>query len=109
MSKRTKTIVVFKNEVVFPENIDGFMAFWQKKIDLIPDDFKDSAKIFVEPQEYYGDLDIHVTIIYHRLETDEEEIERIEDKKQKLKELQKAELYKYEELKAKYGGLTWDT
>ena len=86
------------------ENAIKFLAWFEEKINSIPKEFKDSAKVELEAVSSYGGCAYaSIEIYYYRPETDEEEIAR-KAKEQNKAELQKQrELRQLEELKRKYG------
>ncbi len=104
MAKTTKAVEVFDGEVyaVIPTNCNDFMRFWQEKIDLIPDEFRNDAEINLEPEKYYNGPGINLSVSYRRLETDEEEAKRNAIENQQLEDFEKAEMIVYKRLKAKY-------
>jgi len=102
----------FKNVTVYEEDIEyrvserpkEFMAFFQSKIDLVPNEFSDSATIKIVAEQSYGCSELNLTVGYSRLETDDEEKTR-ETRLQATDELRKKrELKILSELKKKYEG-----
>ena len=68
-----KKVTIYNEEYPdIPEDIAGFMAFWNEKIDKIPNEFKNSVRIELESESSYGNPCLEVSIYYHRPETDEE-------------------------------------
>ena len=70
--KKKITIDVFEFDCVnkIPENGYEFIEFFKDKLNLVPEEFRDSAKIQLEPLSDFGPSG---WISYERLETDEEE------------------------------------
>jgi len=104
--KILKSVTVYVEDVEYgvPESPEEFMAFFQSKIDLVPDEFSDSAYIKLEAETNYGVTELNLTVGYSGLETDEEEQIR-EDREQtanKLRERRDLELLS--KLKEKYEG-----
>ena len=103
-------IEVFKKELfdydgVWPEeNAVKFLAWLEEKINSIPKEFRNSAKVDFEAEPGYAEnASATVEIHYYRPETDEEEIAR-KAKEQNRAELRKQQdLRQLEELKLKYG------
>jgi len=86
------------------ENAAKFLAWFEEKINSIPKEFRDSAKVELEAVPGYEHCAYaSIEIYYYRPETDEEEIAR-KAKEQNRAELKKQlELRQLEELKRKYG------
>lgn len=80
------------------ENAIDFIGWFNEKISLIPEEFRDSSTIDISsPYDY-----VSIEIYYKRPET-EEEIKEREFKAQKIAEIEKfMELNKLEQLKKKY-------
>lgn len=73
--KKKITITVFDEEISYniPSNPKEFMKYFQDKIDLIPEEYKDIA--IVELNSDYGEYNstkMIFSIDYERYETDEE-------------------------------------
>lgn len=106
MGRNTVEVTVFNDDDIsceLPEKPDEFMAWWQDKLDMVPVEYKASAKIEVECYEGYGSGQLEVTVSYTRPENDEEVAKRElrERKNQELQERQ--ELCEFERLKEKLG------
>ncbi len=52
-----------------PETPAAFMKYWQDKIDLIPDEYMETAEIHLSPEPYYDSASLQVYIFYERDET----------------------------------------
>ena len=69
------TVEVYKYNFVddhIPTKADEFMEFWQDKLNLIPDEFMDSALIDIDEIEEYGASYFSAKVTYKRPKTDEE-------------------------------------
>lgn len=103
MTKQIKIIVFKKTIYSTPSKPTEFMDFWQEKIDLIPIEFIDNAKIDVFPETFYEGASIQVEISYIRNETDKEKALRMEREEGKRRHFEDQELSLYKELSKKYG------
>ena len=72
--RKNKIIEVYEESGCYdiPEKASEFMAFWQSKLDKIPAEFMDSARIEVEAESYYDCASLNVEISYARPESDSE-------------------------------------
>lgn len=103
--KKNKEIIVYReNSPFIPTNISEFMNFWDEKISNIPDEYKNTAQIEIEIDRNIYDDFFHliVRVYYIRLETDEEEIEREKNVKEREEILKNKELKELERLRKKY-------
>jgi len=67
------------DEHYLPTKPKEFMTWFQEKIDLIPEEFREDAEVWVyDFMPGYDDSALQVNICYKRLETDEEEKAREE-------------------------------
>ena len=91
-----------------PKKTDEFSEYFQKEINLIPDEYKESAMIEIDSYQDSGYIFSVVDIYCMREETDEEEFEREEreDKEQRTKEafIESNERIQLDYLKNKYEG-----
>lgn len=104
--KKEIRIVVFEDESCedsLPENPQEFLAWWAEKFSLVPEEYKDTARVNCSAESYRGDSLIEVTISYVRTETDEEEAARLKREDDKRRFIENKELCQLEKLKAKYG------
>lgn len=85
-----------------PTKPDEFIKFWQDKIALVPEEYRDSTKIEVDANFYYDHASLEMFVSYRRPETDSEYDVRIEAERLEQRRLKARELSKLEELKAKY-------
>ena len=91
-----------------PEDPAGFMAWFKDRIDLIPVEHRQNAKIEVSSESgYYDSHTPHIEITYQRPETDGQFASRLKREEQEAK-LQASNKEQHErqtlaELQAKYG------
>lgn len=75
--KKNKTIPVFDDDCCeLPESPEELFSWINEKLDFIPVEFKDAARVSIEAEESYGSSQLCVTVSYTRLETDNEEAAR---------------------------------
>lgn len=85
-----------------PVDAKEFIAWFNGKIESIPEEHRATAKIEIESKSSYGDSYANIKISYPRPETDEEE-ERREEQERRIRGNQKdRELQQLAALKAKY-------
>lgn len=73
-----KKITLFNEKDVggdFPEDLMGYIAFWQSHLNKIPLEFQSSAKLDISYTDFYGSTEVNVKIVYYRPFTDEELIQ----------------------------------
>lgn len=99
--RKNKTIKVYEERGCsdIPEKASEFMAFWQSKLDKIPDEFMDSARIKVEAETYYDCASLDVEISYTRPESDSEIESREYQEKQSADRDKERKLAAYNKLK----------
>lgn len=88
MKRKTVEVVVFNNNDLsyeLPEDPNEFMSWWQEKFDMIPENYRETARVRVEISSYYDCAVLKATVSYTRLESDNEVGAR------KLKEKQQRE------------------
>ena len=111
--KRMIEIIVFESDSCIyklQKDAKEFIRWWQDKIDIVPDEYKNSTQIicstnckrnFIDPShnDGYGDYyaTIAVKIYYSKLETDEEHAKRLKGKEDE--EARKREQEMEEEIK----------
>lgn len=107
--KKQRWTTVFEKESIWldiPKNPNEFIAYFKEKIDLIPKEFLDSAKIELYMDADYGDGIISLRIGYSRPETEKEESDRRisekTDRKKRNDFVKKNELNQLKLLKEKY-------
>ena len=101
--KKNKTIKVYEESwPTIPEKPSEFIAFWESKIDLIPEEHKESASIEIESSPYYDSSVLEVTISYTREETDEEQKIREFEEMRSKEEVRAREIALLNQLKQKY-------
>jgi hypothetical protein len=91
-----------------PVDPAGFMAWFQERIDRIPVECRQSAKIeFSSEGEYYGSHSPHIEITYLRPETDEQFASRVQREAQQAefdaRRKEQQERATLAALQAKYG------
>jgi len=104
--KREVRIIVFEDDDIeddIPTAPAEFMAFWREKIDLIPQEFMDTANIDLVGDSRWESGYLEARISFTRLETDEEEAARLKKEEDRRKFIENQELCQLENLKAKYG------
>ena len=86
-----------------PNDLKGFLAWFESKLADIPEQFRDAASIGIGSTTNYDSSYATIEIRYVRPETDEEEAER-ERQAAALEEfIRAADLQTLAELQAKYG------
>ncbi len=83
-------------------NLKYFIEYWQKKINGIPEEFRDSAEITIEPSERWGSEYINVEIFYYRTETIDEKESRCRKEDDKIKTQRDKEIEELKRLQNKY-------
>ena len=86
-----------------PEKADEFFAFWRDKIERVPEEHRDSARIEISTYESYGCGTLDAEVIYTREETDREYEDRMAAANELAGRVRRRELLKLQELKQKYG------
>ena len=101
-------IVVFENRFLedIPTPPDEFMAFWQEKIDLIPQEFRCSGRAYIEPYPFGDSSSLFLEISFERPETEEEAIIRTRNEIHVRERTKARELSELAILQAKYGADT---
>ena len=102
-----KTIVVFKSTSFWdlPTKASEFMAFWQSKLDEIPNAYRDTAEIEVEAEPSYEDSAVlSVRVTYSRPETDDEVSSRERQENAAKERQREREMAQLRELRKKYPG-----
>jgi len=103
MKDKREVVFYIDSEFGLPSGAKEFMKYWQDKIDLIPEEFKDSAKICCDAtDDGYGCNFIEVEVYYYRPETKGEEKERVNGDIENTKVIRDRELAQFAKLKAKY-------
>lgn len=104
MKKEIKVVVFESDSCVYnlPDKPQQFIEWWADKFALIPEEYKSKGHVECEAWTDDGIAQLGVTVSYLRLETDEEEYERVrkEDSKRQYIEDQERSLLRH--LKAKY-------
>jgi len=99
MNKEEKTVCVRDESIT--QNFWGlkdFIGYWQNIFDQIPDEYKDSAQLYL----YGEDGSIQAEVTYRRPETDKEYQNRRQDEDARLANKRKRDLELLTTLKAKY-------
>ena len=96
-----KTITVYDEDVSYavPTDAYEFVDFWLDKLEAIPEEFRDTAKIELEVDNYYDMALMSATVSFTRPET-KEELE-VETKHQELTDarIRKSKVEAYNKLK----------
>jgi hypothetical protein len=82
-----------------PSNAKEFILFFQEKIDLIPDQFKDSAFIEIDSRTYCDSSYINIDIHYFRPKTEEELQLDAENSARQQEQAKRRKLAEFERLK----------
>lgn len=100
-----KKIVIFKEESSYdiPEKASEFIAYFQEKIATIPDECLETARIEIEADVAWDWPQLSVEIYYERDETEEEAIQREQQKANREAQTKSRELAELERIKKKYG------
>ena len=85
-----------------PTKAVDFMAFWDEKLTLIPDDHRANAQIEIEAITSYDQALLEVTVSYTRPETDEEEMCREKNAQARADNAEQRERSELDRLKRKY-------
>ena len=102
--KQNRTVKVYEEEYDdLPEKADEFIAFFQSKVDAIPEENRGTARIEIEAEENYGSASLSVEISYARPETDEEEAARERREQLRKDEIKTRDLRELARLKEKLG------
>ena len=106
--KNNVTVTVFDKEQYDgewpPENAAECLAWFAEKIDGIPEEFRDTAKVEISSASgYEGSSYGHIEISYTRQETDEEEQKRETLLEHKAAAQQGRELAEFKKLQKKFG------
>lgn len=87
---------------------DEFIKWFQDKIALVPEEYRDTIEILLDSSRSGGgddDTDPEIVISYKRPETDEEMEKRIESDERYNNRRRKLEIEQYKKLKEKYGDI----
>lgn len=98
----SKTIEQYDGEWP-PEDAAGFMAWFQKRLDDVPPECRDTARIDLDSTMRYDSSYATIEFSYTRMETAEEEAEREQRAANEAARRQAQELRTLAELQAKYG------
>ena len=104
--KRKIKIVVFESESCgydLPEIPDEFIQWWVDKFSIIPEEHKESAFVECSTVVDYDCAQFEVEIGYFRLETNEEESNRLNADSIAKNRVKKRELNELKRLQDKYG------
>ena len=86
-----------------PNDATEYVAWFAAKIEAIPAEYRDTAKIKLESVNSYEDShDVHLEIYYHRPETDDEMAYRGVEERRREEQQNAQELRTLAALKAKY-------
>lgn len=100
------TEVVFKTSdlCLIQESPAEFLAFWQKYIDMIPEEFRNSARVELDAVSEWDSGYLEFKISYQRLETEEEARARAAHDETKAARTRRLEIEQLKMLQEKYGG-----
>ena len=106
------TVVVFDAEQYdggdwpignYPARLVDCVAWFQRKLKLIPPEYRKLAQIDLESVSGYENSHfVHIRIEYQRPETEDERVDRIREETRKADERLAAEMELYRRLKTKY-------
>lgn len=88
-----------------PDNLMGFIEWFQSKLDSVPAEYKGSVIIDMETSQEYDICKVDLSIYYFRPETDEEIEARTKRERTNAETIRNRELKEYERLKAKFEGV----
>ena len=86
-----------------PEDLIGFIEFWQKVLDSIPQEDRYSAKVETEVEEDYGSYTSEVSVYYTRAETEEEAALRVKEEETNAEKCRKFDLIQLNILQKRLG------
>jgi len=102
MEKVEITVDVFSEcYCEIPTRAIEFMKFWQDKIDQIPSEHMETARVEIDSDYDQGSIDVEIS--YRRIETDYECTERMEREQHFSNQRKNKDLKLLAELQAKYG------
>lgn len=91
-----------------PDDLVGFIAWFQGKLDEVPEQYRGAARVDLSTDYEDGDCYVDLSIHYYRPETEDETAARLkweqECRMQVKRDTEANELREYERLKAKFGG-----
>ncbi len=93
----------FSNPDWPPDKATEFMAWFQSKLDMIPDEYKELTMIDLTNSTSYDSSKMEIEIYYERAETPEEETERERQAQAQIEHKRQQEIELLERLKKKYG------
>jgi hypothetical protein len=98
---KNKKVCVYRGDSFYgiPESAIDFMAFWQAKLDLIPEEFAGSATIEIDCDIEYDCIGTDIKVSYERPETVEETKSRKASEDLHVNEVNQRKLRQYENLK----------
>lgn len=86
-----------------PEGLPYFIAWMQKKLEEVPEEFRDNSYCEIDSESYgYDGITVRLKIGYHRPETDEEIAIRKKEEVDRLEARIQYELRELRNLRAKY-------
>ena len=104
MKKEIRALVFDSKSCCYelPSTPKEFLNWWEGKINLVPEEYKETTFIDCETEINWEVAQFQVKIGYIRPETCEEEAIRIKNEEDRLKFIENRELCQLEKLKAKY-------
>ncbi len=103
---RDKQLTVFHDSAIIyniPDTPDKFLQWWKDKFDLVPEEYRHTAKVDLDITDHYGSCILECSITYVRPETKEEETARLADEQRRDSATKAKELNLLQVLKTKYG------
>ncbi len=86
-----------------PSNLTDFMAWLDKAITAIPEEYREAARFEIDTSSSYGDYCASVEVSYCRPETDAEWDARKAHVMQRVQQAESEQRAEFERLKAKFG------
>jgi len=102
---KTIKVTVYKADTFsnLPKNAEAFIAFFQKQLDLIPEEFRSSATIDLDTSPFYDSVEETIEVYYSRPETEEEIQAREREAASKDIKQRLMKMAHYEKLKSELG------
>ena len=90
-------------DATIPEKADEFFAFWKEKVNLVPEEYRNTTRIEIGLGDDYGHAELNATVSFTRPETGQEEAGRERRTVAKDYWIRREELAQLAKLKEKYG------
>ena len=85
-----------------PEEAAGALRWFQMKLNIVPPEYRDTARIGIDGDENYGSVKATITFSHVRPETDEEVSTREAEERQRADRVREHELRTLAELRSRY-------